>query len=98
MLFHTFIPRVFCDTIPNPSPFTPATQVIFVSRFVCLRESVSALNPCRSVAPFFGRQIFSVVKDLRNKGALSHQRRSLRYYGLNKNIVLHNIPGYKVPI
>ena len=33
VLFDTLVPRAFNDTIPTPSPFTPATQAPVVTVF-----------------------------------------------------------------
>ena len=103
MSFHTLFPRVSCHT---PYPFPHCSLYLLV----CLDNRSSAhasplapmlrhSGPFSQCCSFFRRQFFSVLKDLtRKRGLFSHQWRSLRYYMVNKNIVLDKIPGCRVPI
>ena len=55
-------------------------------------------GPLSQCCPFF-RQMFLVMNLTRKaREHFLHQGRSLRYYMLNKNTVLHKILGYKLPI
>ena len=97
VLFHTLLLRVSCHTI-----LTLATQAIFVG-VVCLSESVSAavtsLWTVLTVLPlFWTTNIFSSERPYEEGSLFLHQWWSLRFYMLNKNIMLHKIPWYGVPI